>query len=90
MGVTANAYFDSNPLNTGVCPGTATGINSGGPVAGRYGAYHTAGAPVNGAAGSFFGVAPKYSILTRDDTGVMHMNTGTLASPTWTIITGTP
>jgi hypothetical protein len=90
MGVTANAYFDGNLATTGVSPGTQTGINPGAPPAGRWGQYHTAGAPVNGAAGSFFGVAPKYSLLIRDDTGVFHMNTGTLASPTWTIITGTP
>ena len=89
MGHTANAYFDGNMTNVGVCPQTATGINSGAPIFGR-GWYHTAGAPVNGAAGTFFGVAPKYSILQRDDTSVLHMNTGTLASPTWTIITGTP
>ena len=88
MGQNANAYHDG--LGIGVCPPTATGINPGAPAAGRWGAFHTAGAPVNGAAGSFFGVAPKYTILIRDDTGVFHMNTGTLASPTWTIITGTP
>jgi hypothetical protein len=87
MGQTANAYFDG--LGTGVCPQSATGINPSAPINGR-GIFHTAGAPVNGAAGSFFGVAPKYTILVRDDTGVYHMNTGTLASPTWTIITGTP
>jgi hypothetical protein len=87
MGQNANAYHDG--LGTGVSPGTQTGISPGAPVRGRT-EYHTAGAPVNGAAGSFFGVAPKYSILIRDDTGVYHMNTGTQASPTWTIITGTP
>jgi hypothetical protein len=87
MGQNANAYFDG--LGTGVSPGTQTGINSGAPAYARP-AYHTAGAPVNGAAGTLFGVAPKYAILIRDDTGVYHMNTNTLASPTWTIITGTP
>lgn len=87
MGQDANAYFDG--LGTGVCTPGATGINTQAPVAGRP-TYHTAGAPVDGAAGSFFGVAPPYSILIRDDTGVYHMNTNTLASPTWTIIAGTP
>lgn len=87
MGQDANAYFDG--LGTGVCPPTATGINRSGPNAGR-GVFHTAGAPVDGAAGSFFGVAPPYSVLIRDDTDVHHYNTGTLAVPVWTIITGTP
>ena len=87
MGQDANAYHDG--LGTGVCPPSATGINLAGPNGGRP-VFHTAGAPVNGAAGSFFGVAPKYSLLIRDDTDVYHMNTGTQASPTWTIITGTP
>ena len=87
MGTAANGYFDGAGLGTS--PGTQIGINPNAPLGGRP-IYHTAGAPVNGAAGSFFGVAPKYSLLIRDDTGVYHMNTGTLASPTWTIITGTP
>lgn len=87
MGQDANAYFDG--LGTGVCPSSATGINRNAPLGGRP-IFHVAGAPVNGAAGTHFGIAPKYSILIRDDTGVYHMNTGTLASPTWTIITGTP
>jgi hypothetical protein len=87
MGQNAQGYHDG--LGTGVCTPTATGINPNAPPAGRP-IYHTAGAPVSGGAGSFFGVAPKYSLLVRDDTGVYHMNTGTLASPTWTIITGTP
>lgn len=87
MGQNANAYHDG--LGTGVCTPGATGINLAGPMGGSP-TFHTAGAPVNGAAGSFFGVARKYSVLIRDDTGVYHMNTGTQASPTWTIITGTP
>jgi hypothetical protein len=87
MGQDANAYFDG--LGTGVCTPGATGINTGAPNAGAP-VFHTAGAPTNGAAGSFFGVARKYSLLIRDDTGVYHMNTGTLASPTWTIVANTP
>lgn len=44
-----------------------------------------------GVAGSFGGVAPKYSILVRDDTDVHHYNTGaSLTAPTWTIISNTP
>jgi hypothetical protein len=85
MGQTATGHFDG--LGTGVSPGTETGIDQSAPA---FRTFRTAGAPVNGAAGSFFGVAPKYSILIRTDTGVYHMNTGTKASPTWTIITGTP
>ena len=87
MGQNANAYHDG--LGTGVCVPTATGISPSAPAVGRP-IYHVAGAPTNGAAGTYFGVAPKYSLLIRDDTGVYHMNTGTLASPTWTIITLTP
>lgn len=87
MGQDANGYFDG--LGTGVSPGTQTGIYATAPVVTRV-PYHVAGAPANGAAGTFFGVAPKYALLIRDDTSVYHMNTGTLASPTWTIITGTP
>lgn len=87
MGQDANAYFDG--LGTGVATPGATGINRAGPMVGRQ-IFHTAGIPVDGAAGSFFGVAPPYSLLIRDDTGVYHMNTGTLAVPVWTIIAGTP
>jgi hypothetical protein len=89
MGQAANGYFDGAAGNIGISPNTQIGINANAPLGGRP-TYHVAGAPVNGAAGTFFGVAPKYSILIRDDTGVYHMNTGTLASPTWTIIAGTP
>jgi hypothetical protein len=87
MGQDANAYHDG--LGTGVCTPGATGINRSAPIGGRP-VYHTAGAPVDGAAGSFFGVAPKYSTLIRDDTGVYHMNTGTRAVPVWEIIPNTP
>ena len=87
MGQDANAYFDG--LGTGVCTPGATGINRSAPTAGDP-IFHTAGAPVDGAAGSFFGIAKPYALLIRDDTGVYHMNTGTQASPSWTIITGTP
>ena len=87
MGQDANAYFDG--LGTGVCTPGATGINKSAPNAGAP-VFHTAGAPVNGAAGSYFGVARPYSLLIRDDTDVWHMNTGTQAAPTWTIIPNTP
>lgn len=85
MGQVATYHYDG--LGVGATVGSETGIDSNGPLRA---AYRTAGAPVSGAAGSFFGKAPKYSLLIRTDTSVVHMNTGTLASPTWTIITGTP
>lgn len=83
MGQNAQGYHDG--LGTGVCTPGATGINPNAPPSGRP-VYHTAGAPTT----AFNGIAPKYAICIRDDTGVYHMNTGTLASNTWTIITGTP
>lgn len=84
MGQDAQGYFDGK--GTGVYTPGATG-ESGAP---GIRVFHTAGAPTNGAAGTYFGRAPKLSILIRDDTGVYHMNVGTLASPTWQIITNTP
>jgi len=82
MGQNAQGYFDG--LGTGVSPGSQTGINPGAPPYGRI--YRTAGAPTT----EFNGIAPKYALLIRTDTGVYHMNTGTLAANTWTIIPGTP
>ena len=44
------------------------------------------GAPVNGASGTRAASAGLGSLLIRTDTGVLYINTGTLASPTWTIV----
>ena len=44
------------------------------------------GAPVDGASGTRAGSAGLGSLLIRTDTGVLYINTGTLASPTWTIV----
>jgi hypothetical protein len=85
MGQTATYHFDG--LGTGATLGSETGLDVTGPLRA---AFRTSGAPVNGGSGTFVNKAPKYSLLIRTDTGVVHMNTGTLASPTWTIITGTP
>jgi hypothetical protein len=83
MGQNAQGYHDG--LGTGVCPPGATGISPGAPAIGRT-PYRTAGAPTT----EFNGIAPKYAIAIRTDTGVYHMNTGTLAANTWTVITLTP
>jgi hypothetical protein len=85
MGQTANGYNDGK--GTGIYQGGATGESLNSP---GIRTFHTAGAPVNGGAGTFANAAPKLSILIRDDTGVLHCNVGTLASPTWQIITNTP
>lgn len=53
---------------------------------GSFGHYRTGGAPVNGTSGTFAGVAPIGAKLVRTDTGVDHVNTGTQASPTWTVV----
>ena len=83
MGQNANGYSDG--LGTGICTPGATGISGGAPASGR-GVYRTAGAPGT----ALDGIAPKYAVCIRVDTGVYHMNTGTLATNTWTVITLTP
>lgn len=45
--------------------------------------YTNAGAPVNGAAGTLFGVAIKGALLVDTTNGILYQNTNTLASPTW-------
>lgn len=43
-------------------------------------------APVDGVSGTGAGKVKKGSVCVAADTGVGYINTGTLASPTWTII----
>jgi hypothetical protein len=43
-----------------------------------------AGAPTSGTSGTGAGSAPKGSLLNDTTNGVLYMNTGTQASPTWT------
>ncbi len=43
-------------------------------------------APTSGAAGSYFGQAPKGSILSDTLNGKLYINTGTQAVPTWTVV----
>ena len=43
-------------------------------------------APVNGGSGTGHGVAEKGSHYVAQDTGLLYINTGTKATPTWTIL----
>lgn len=45
-----------------------------------------AGAPTSGGAGTFAGYAGKGQLLVDTTNGVLYINTGTLAAPTWTIV----
>lgn len=44
------------------------------------------GAPVNGTSGTFAGIAAKGARLIDTTNAVFYINTGTLLSPTWTIV----
>ena len=43
------------------------------------------GAPTNGTSGTLFGFAPKGALLLDTTNATVYQNTGTLASPTWTL-----
>ena len=60
-------------------------IESNNTIGGTYGPLRTSGAPVNGVSGSHVGAATG-ATLVRTDTGVLYVNTGTAASPTWTVV----
>lgn len=45
-----------------------------------------AGAPTSGASGTYFGQMPKGSLLVDTTNAKLYINTGTLASPTWTVV----
>lgn len=46
------------------------------------------GAPVNGGSGTFVGFAPFSALLIDVENANIYMNTGSLSSPTWTLIGG--
>lgn len=48
-----------------------------------------AGAPTSGTSGTFANVARKGWLLLDETNGALYQNTGTLASPTWTLIEAT-
>jgi hypothetical protein len=48
--------------------------------------FHNAGAPSNGTNGTLAGIAGKGAILADTTNGVLYQNTGSLSSPTWTVI----
>lgn len=64
-------------------PGATVGAAS----AGSYGPFVNAGVPVDGAAGTQFGVAEKGALLIDTTNGKLYLNGGTLASPTWKLVT---
>lgn len=53
----------------------------------REGARRMSGAPVNGTSGSFVNQAEPGTTLLRTDNNTEYRNTGTKASPTWTLVT---
>lgn len=55
-------------------------------VAGLGTPLQNAGAPTDGAAGTFAGTAPKGALLIDTTNGALYQNTGTQAEPTWTEI----
>lgn len=54
------------------------------PIPGAMGHYYNAGAPTNGT--TFAGVAPKAALLIDTTNAKLYINTGTQASPTWTVV----
>lgn len=48
--------------------------------------YTNAGAPSNGTNGTYANVAAKGSLLLDTTNAKLYVNTGTLASPTWTVV----
>ena len=44
------------------------------------------GVPTSGAAGTLVGRAARGSLLSDTSNGKLYVNTGTLASPTWTVV----
>lgn len=54
---------------------------------GALGPYVNAGVPVDGAAGTQFGVAAKGALLIDTTNANVYINAGTLAVPVWKLIT---
>jgi len=54
---------------------------------GSFGPFTVAGTPVDGAAGTQFGVAAKGATLIDTTNANMYINAGTLASPLWKLVT---
>jgi hypothetical protein len=48
--------------------------------------YLNAGAPTNGTSGTLFGTAAVGALLVNTLTGKLYVNSGTVASPTWTLV----
>lgn len=52
-------------------------------IEGALGMYFNAGAP---SGSTYAGIAPKGATLTDTTNGKLYINTGTQASPTWTVV----
>lgn len=61
-------------------------LEFGDPAQGVAQLFTNAGAPTNGASGTGAGKAPKGSLLSDVTNAKLYINTGTLASPTWTVV----
>lgn len=59
------------------------GVFFGGSNAGLF---TNAGVPTNGVSGTLAGAAGKGSLVADVTNGKLYINTGTLASPTWTVV----
>lgn len=57
---------------------------AGAASGGGYGMFVNAGAPTDGTSGTQKGFAAKGALLVDSSNGILYINTGTLASPTWT------
>lgn len=62
-------------------------VITGGKIApGTYGIYLNAGAPTSGGSGTFVNIAPVGALLIDTTNAKLYINTGTQASPTWTVV----
>lgn len=48
--------------------------------------YTNPGVPVDGVSGTLAGIAEKGALLTDSTNAKLHINTGTKAAPTWTVV----
>ncbi|MBT3390336.1 MAG: hypothetical protein HN413_07980 [Chloroflexi bacterium] len=58
-------------------------ITGGKIIEGAYGMYYNAGAPTDGASGTYAGIAPVGALLIDTTNGNLYRNTGTQAAPAW-------
>lgn len=61
-------------------------ITGGKIIEGALGIYYNAGAPTDGASGTYAGIAPVGALLIDTSNGVHYRNMGTQASPIWSSV----